>query len=293
MKAAGRRHRRPEPPRLRRRRLRLRHPGLRRPDAGRQAQHRRQAGQPDHRRPQPHEPGAPATDGRRRRPSSRPTTTAARSAGPTSPSTTDGAVSDRLVADDRLRPPAPKDPTIDGARSRATRPTRPTWRSSTRRSATAPSTCARSNTGDNMMGTFIDDAIYNYLNSDGTTGERRRPLLQQRRRHPHRLVLRTAAHWVNTGCAAGTARPGAPDLRQHVHDPAVRQRDGRRDHDRRPDPRGRSTTARTWPASSSRRASSTSTTRTRTPTPARSRTPGAPSTSASSTRPRRPASRST
>ncbi len=24
----------------------------------------------------------------------------------------------------------------------------------------------RSNTGDNMMGTFIDDAIYNYLNSD-------------------------------------------------------------------------------------------------------------------------------
>ncbi len=54
MKAAGRRDRRPEPPRLRRRRLRLRHPGLRRPDAGREAQHRRQAGQPDHRRPQPH-----------------------------------------------------------------------------------------------------------------------------------------------------------------------------------------------------------------------------------------------
>ena len=25
----------------------------------------------------------------------------------------------------------------------------------------------RSNTGDNMMGTFIDDAIYNFLNTDG------------------------------------------------------------------------------------------------------------------------------
>ena len=47
----------------------------------------------------------------------------------------------------------------------------------------------RSNTGDNMMGTFIDDAIYSYLNTDARAGERRRPVLQQRRRHPHRLVL--------------------------------------------------------------------------------------------------------
>ena len=29
----------------------------------------------------------------------------------------------------------------------------------------------RSNTGDNMMGTFIDDAIYNYLNTDADAGE--------------------------------------------------------------------------------------------------------------------------
>ena len=42
-----------------RRRLRLRHPGLRRPDPGRQAEHRRQARQPDHRRSQPHQPDAP------------------------------------------------------------------------------------------------------------------------------------------------------------------------------------------------------------------------------------------
>ena len=39
-----------------RRRLRLRAADLRRPDAGQEADHRRQAGEPDHRRPQPHEP---------------------------------------------------------------------------------------------------------------------------------------------------------------------------------------------------------------------------------------------
>ena len=43
--------------------------------------------------------------------------------------------------------------------------------------------------GDNMMGTFIDDAIYNYLNTDAQHDQRYRYLLQQRRRHPHRLVL--------------------------------------------------------------------------------------------------------
>ncbi len=44
-------------------------------------------------------------------------------------------------------------------------------------------------TVDNMMGTFVDDAIYNYLNTDCGPEERHRRLLQQRRRHPHRLVL--------------------------------------------------------------------------------------------------------
>ena len=51
-----RRHRRAQPPGLHRRRLWLRDLGLRGPDPGREAQHGRQACQPDHRRPQPHEP---------------------------------------------------------------------------------------------------------------------------------------------------------------------------------------------------------------------------------------------
>ena len=37
---------------------------------------------------------------------------------------------------------------------------------STRRSVTRRSTCRRLGNGDNMMGDFVDDAIYNYLNND-------------------------------------------------------------------------------------------------------------------------------
>ncbi len=129
--------------------------------------------------------------GRARPPSSRPTTTGARSAALTSPSAPPGAVS---VAWSRTTgfTAGAKDPTIDALiTSYATDPAYLALVN--RRSATARSTCGRSNTGDNMMGTFIDDAIYNYLNTDADADQRHRPLLQQRRRHPHRLVLRSAA----------------------------------------------------------------------------------------------------
>ncbi len=66
---------------------------------------------------------------------------------------------------------------------------------------------ARSNTGDNMMGTFIDDAIYNYLNTDAVAT------------NDVDLFFNNAggiradwcwdgAKWVGTGCAAGTHAAG-------------------------------------------------------------------------------------
>ncbi len=98
---------------------------------------------------------------------------------------------------------------------------------------------------DNMMATFIDDAIYNFLNSDGTTtndidlffnnaggirtdwcarksGCARHLHLEQ---HCHRLQGRSL-----------TTRPDAADLRQHVHDPAVWQCHRGRRYDRRANP---------------------------------------------------------
>ncbi len=64
----------------------------------------------------------------------------------------------------------------------------------------------RSNTGDNMMGTFIDDAIYNYLNSDGSAANDVDIFFN------NAGGIRTdwcwnGAAWVNTGCAAGTHDP--------------------------------------------------------------------------------------
>ena len=70
-----------------------------------------------------------------------------------------------------------------------------------------------------MMGTFIDDAIYNYLNTDGVADERRRSLLQQCGRHPDRLVLERfgmGQHRLHD-LDGNRARAGAPHLRQHVH----------------------------------------------------------------------------
>ncbi|MHB8892832.1 MAG: bifunctional metallophosphatase/5'-nucleotidase [Candidatus Limnocylindrales bacterium] len=65
----------------------------------------------------------------------------------------------------------------------------------------------RSNTGDNMMGTFIDDAIYNYLNTDGTTANDVDLFFN------NAGGIRTdwcyvGGVWANAGCVAG------------VHDPA-------------------------------------------------------------------------
>jgi len=65
----------------------------------------------------------------------------------------------------------------------------------------------RSNTGDNMMGTFIDDAIYDYLNTDETPA------------NDVDLFLNNAggiradwcwngSDWVNTGCVGGTHAAG-------------------------------------------------------------------------------------
>jgi 2',3'-cyclic-nucleotide 2'-phosphodiesterase (5'-nucleotidase family) len=65
----------------------------------------------------------------------------------------------------------------------------------------------RSNTGDNMMGTFIDDAIYNYLNTDGTAANDVDLFFN------NAGGIRTdwcfvGGVWANTGCVAGTHAPG-------------------------------------------------------------------------------------
>ena len=91
---------------------------------------------------------------------------------------------------------------------------------------TCPADVTGNGNTDNMMGTFIDDAIYNYLNTDGTAA------------NDVDLFFNNAggirADWCYVGGVVGEhrlrrrdARPGAADLRQHVHGPAVRQRDGR------------------------------------------------------------------
>ena len=64
----------------------------------------------------------------------------------------------------------------------------------------------RSNTTDNMMGAFIDDAIYNYLNTDATEANDVDLFFN------NAGGIRTdwcwnGAAWVNTGCAAGTHDP--------------------------------------------------------------------------------------
>ncbi|NVN92197.1 MAG: 5'-nucleotidase C-terminal domain-containing protein [Desulfuromonadales bacterium] len=66
---------------------------------------------------------------------------------------------------------------------------------------------ARSPTSDNMMGTFIDDAIYNYLNSDGE------PANDVDMFFNNAGGIRTdwcynGSAWVNTGCVSGTHAAG-------------------------------------------------------------------------------------
>ena len=65
----------------------------------------------------------------------------------------------------------------------------------------------RSNTGDNMMGTFIDDAIYNYLNTDGSTANDV-DLFFNNAGGIRADWCWNGADWVNTGCVAGTHIPG-------------------------------------------------------------------------------------
>ena len=66
----------------------------------------------------------------------------------------------------------------------------------------------RSNTGDNMMGTFIDDAIYNYLNTDDKA-ENDIDLFFNNAGGIRTDWCYVGGVWVNTGCVAG------------VHDPAL------------------------------------------------------------------------
>jgi 2',3'-cyclic-nucleotide 2'-phosphodiesterase / 3'-nucleotidase / 5'-nucleotidase len=65
----------------------------------------------------------------------------------------------------------------------------------------------RSNTGDNMMGTFIDDAIYDYLNTDGVPGNDI-DLFFNNAGGIRADWCWNGADWVNTGCVAGTHAPG-------------------------------------------------------------------------------------
>ncbi|MCK7520513.1 MAG: hypothetical protein MZV64_23880 [Ignavibacteriales bacterium] len=82
-----------------------------------------------------------------------------------------------------------------------------------------------------MMGDFVDDAIYNDLNTDAEPA------------NDVDMFFNNAGgiriDWCDwrpadapassTGCTARRGpRSAAADLRQHVHDPAVRQRDRRR-----------------------------------------------------------------
>ena len=66
----------------------------------------------------------------------------------------------------------------------------------------------RSNTGDNMMGTFIDDAIYNYLNTDAKP-ENDVDLFFNNAGGIRTDWCYVGGVWSNTGCVAG------------IHDPAL------------------------------------------------------------------------
>ena len=65
----------------------------------------------------------------------------------------------------------------------------------------------RSNTGDNMMGTFIDDAIYNYLNTDAESANDV-DLFFNNAGGIRADWCWNGSDWLNTGCVAGTHAPG-------------------------------------------------------------------------------------
>jgi 2',3'-cyclic-nucleotide 2'-phosphodiesterase (5'-nucleotidase family) len=62
-------------------------------------------------------------------------------------------------------------------------------------------------TADNMMATFIDDAIYNYLNTDGTT-DNDIDLFFNNAGGIRTDWCFVGGAWVNTGCTAGVHDPG-------------------------------------------------------------------------------------
>jgi 2',3'-cyclic-nucleotide 2'-phosphodiesterase (5'-nucleotidase family) len=64
----------------------------------------------------------------------------------------------------------------------------------------------RSNTGDNMMGTFIDDAIYNYLNTDAEPANDV-DLFFNNAGGIRADWCWNGTTWASTGCAAGTHAP--------------------------------------------------------------------------------------
>jgi 2',3'-cyclic-nucleotide 2'-phosphodiesterase (5'-nucleotidase family) len=64
----------------------------------------------------------------------------------------------------------------------------------------------RSNTGDNMMGTFIDDAIYSYLNTDAVP-ENDVDLFFNNAGGIRTDWCWNGTTWVNSGCVAGTHAP--------------------------------------------------------------------------------------
>ncbi len=65
----------------------------------------------------------------------------------------------------------------------------------------------RSNTGDNMMGTFIDDAIYNYLNTDATATNDV-DLFFNNAGGIRADWCWNGADWIGTGCVGGTHAAG-------------------------------------------------------------------------------------
>jgi len=65
----------------------------------------------------------------------------------------------------------------------------------------------RSNTGDNMMGTFIDDAIYNYLNTDAEPANDV-DLFFNNAGGIRADWCWNGSDWVNTGCVSGIHAPG-------------------------------------------------------------------------------------
>ena len=89
----------------------------------------------------------------------------------------------------------------------------------------------RSNTGDNMMGTFIDDAIYNFLNTDGKS-ENDVDLFFNNAGGIRTDWCYNGTTWVNTGCVAGLHAPALLTYGNMFTVLPFRNTTGGSDHDR-------------------------------------------------------------